>query len=101
VQAIFAAGAAGVQFLTSKEWTALGELKVVVDLNAVPPTGLEGLDLKDSGTERNGVACYGALGVGGLKMKIHRTTVHRLFEANDRVYDLQAIYELGREVLGA
>jgi hypothetical protein len=99
VQAVFAAGAAGVQFLSIKEWSALTTLKVAVDLNAVPPAGLEGVDLHDKGAERHGVACYGALGVGGLKMKIHKTAVARLFEANDRIYDIRAIYELGRELM--
>ncbi|HEX6984848.1 MAG TPA: NAD(P)-dependent methylenetetrahydromethanopterin dehydrogenase [Planctomycetaceae bacterium] len=101
VQAVFAAGAAGVQFLTAKEWTGMDKLKVAVDLNAVPPAGVEGIELKDDGTERHGVACYGALGVGGHKMKIHKAAVARLFEANDRVFDLPAIYALGQELLEA
>ena len=66
VQVVFAAGAAGVQFLSKAEWSQAGTLKAIVDLNAVPPAGLEGVDLHDHGVERNGVACYGALGVGGL-----------------------------------
>lgn len=99
VQAIFAAGAAGAQFLTTKEWAEIDKLKVAVDLNAVPPAGLEGVDLKDAGTDRRGVACYGALGVGNMKMKIHKIAIARLFEANDRVYDIRAIFELGREVV--
>jgi hypothetical protein len=101
IQAIFAAGAAGAQFLTTKEWYDLGTLRVAVDLNAVPPAGLEGVEANDAGTERHGVACYGAFGVGGLKMKIHKLAIARLFEANDRVYDTRAIFELGRELLGA
>jgi len=99
VKAIFAAGAAGAQFLSAKEWSELEKLKVAVDLNAVPPAGLEGIDLQDAGKEREGVACYGALGAGNLKMKIHKTAIARLFEASDRVYDIRAIYDLGREVL--
>ncbi len=98
VQAVFAAGAAGVQFLSKAEWTQGTSLKAIVDLNAVPPAGLEGVDLHDAGTDRDGVACYGALGVGGLKMKIHKTAISRLFEANDRIYDVREIYELGREI---
>ncbi len=101
VQVIFAAGAAGAQFLTTKEWSQLDTLKAAVDLNAVPPAGLEGIDLKDAGADRNGVACYGALGVGGLKMKIHKTAVARLFESNDKVYDIRSIFDLGREISSA
>jgi hypothetical protein len=98
VDVVFAAGAAGARFLTEEEWSNLAGLKVAIDLNAVPPTGLAGIDLQDKANERRGVFCYGALGVGGLKMKIHKAAIARLFEANDRVFDLSAIFELGREL---
>src|SRR5947209_7087628 len=63
-------------------------LRVAVDLNAVEPLGIEGVEMFDRGTERgNGVFGYGALGVGGTKMKIHRAAVARLFESNDQVLD--------------
>ena len=101
VQVIFAAGAAGAQFLSSRERSGHSSLKVAVDLNAVPPAGLEGIDLQDRGTDRQGVVCYGALGVGGLKMKIHKAAVAGLFEANDRLYDVNSIFELGRGIAGA
>jgi hypothetical protein len=39
---------------------------------------------------------FGALGIGGLKMKVHRTCVARLFETNDAVIDLDAIYGVAR-----
>lgn len=98
VKVVFAAGAAGARFLTEKEWSGLDGLAVAVDLNAVPPTGLEGIGLQDKGKDLHGVVCYGALGVGGLKMKIHKTAITRLFESNDRVYDVRSIFELGREL---
>lgn len=96
---IIAAGAAGVQFLTAEEWGELGTLKVVIDLNAVPPLGLGGIEVTDKAVDRNGIICYGALGVGGLKMKIHRAAVGRLFEANDLVLDTLAIHRIGAELL--
>ena len=42
--------------------------------------------------------CYGALGVGGVKMKIHKAAVRRLFTANDQVLDAEAIFEIGRDL---
>ena len=101
VSAVFAAGAAGAQFLSAKERAELPDLKVAVDLNAVPPAGVEGIDVMDAGQERGGIVCYGAIGVGNLKMKIHKTAVARLFEANDRVYDTREVFDLGREIVGA
>ena len=43
----------------------------------------------------------GALGVGGLKMKIHKAAVSKLFEAHDQVLDAEEIYALGRQFSGA
>ncbi len=100
VQAVIAAGAAGVQLLPADAWQGQAELRVAVDLNAVPPAGIEGIEPGDKATERHGVLCYGAIGVGGLKMRIHRRAIQRLFETNDAVLDAEAIYALGKELLG-
>lgn len=93
---IIAAGAAGVQLLSAQQRQSLESLQVAIDLNAVPPLGLEGVDMLDSGKEIDGVTCYGAIGVGGLKMKIHKAAIRSLFESNDRILDTAAIYEIGK-----
>lgn len=90
----FAAGAPGALMLPKKMRAACPTLKVVVDLNGVPPAGIEGVELSDKGKERDGLICYGALGVGGSKMKIHRAAIAALFEKNDMIMDLDAIAEL-------
>jgi hypothetical protein len=95
---LIAAGAAGVQLLSSEEWKKAGQLKVAIDLNAVPPVGLEGIKPGDKAKTQGQVVCYGAIGVGGLKMKIHRAAVQQLFEANDRVYDTATIYALAESL---
>ena len=74
-------------------------LKVVVDLNAVPPLGIEGIEVADKGAERDGVICFGAIGVGGMKMKIHTRAIQRLFESNDASLDAEEVFALGREVV--
>jgi methylenetetrahydrofolate/methylenetetrahydromethanopterin dehydrogenase (NADP+) len=89
-------GPAGVQMIPRAAWANRPGLKVAVDLNAAPPLGIEGIDANDNGVTRDGVICYGALGVGGLKMKIHKRCIARLFESNDAVLDAEAIYELAR-----
>ncbi|HBI44449.1 MAG TPA: bifunctional NADP-dependent methylenetetrahydromethanopterin dehydrogenase/methylenetetrahydrofolate dehydrogenase [Planctomycetales bacterium] len=91
---VFAAGAAGVILLPKSARLACKTLRVAVDLNAVPPLGIEGVDVTDKGVDRDGVLGYGALGVGDLKMKIHRAAVARLFESNDQVLDAEQIYAL-------
>ncbi len=93
---VFAAGAAGVVLLPKAVRAACPDLKVAVDLNAVPPLGIEGVEVSDKGKERDGLISYGALGVGGTKMKIHRAAVARLFESNDLVLDAEEIYTLAQ-----
>jgi hypothetical protein len=74
---------------------------VAIDLNAVPPAGLAGIDAMDKAKQRDGVLCYGAIGVGGTKMKIHKAAIQRLFEANDQVLDAEEIFEIGRQLLAS
>jgi hypothetical protein len=89
-------GPAGVQMIPRAAWAARAGLTVAVDLNAAPPLGIEGIDATDNGVTRDGVVCFGALGVGGYKMKIHKRCIARLFESSDAILDAEAIYDLSR-----
>ncbi len=91
-------GPAGVRLLSRGDWSGRKALHVVVDLNAVPPSGIEGVEPTDDATQRDGTVAFGALGVGGLKMKIHKACVASLFERNDLVLDAESIAELAREL---
>ncbi|MGL6076277.1 MAG: NADP-dependent methylenetetrahydromethanopterin/methylenetetrahydrofolate dehydrogenase [Fimbriiglobus sp.] len=93
-QLVFAAGAPGIVLLPKKVRDTSKSLKVAIDLNGVPPTGIEGIDLMDKATDREGVVCYGALGVGGTKMKLHKAALRELFTANNLVLDIESIYPL-------
>jgi len=96
VEVLLNSGAAGVQMVPHATWTTQKTLKVAVDLNAVPPLGIEGVDVKDAGETRDGVVCYGAFGIGNFKTKLHKRCIGRLFEQNDLVLDAEAIAEIGR-----
>lgn len=100
VSILVAAGAAGAQLLGVEARRSLTTLKVAIDLNAVPPAGIAGIEVMDKGVERDGVICYGAIGVGGLKMKIHKAALQRLFDANDHLLDTAAIYGIGERLMG-
>jgi hypothetical protein len=91
---VLAAGPAGVPLLSREAWTGHARLKAVADVNAVPPMGIEGVEATDNGAPREGIAAFGALGIGGLKMKAHKAAVARLFEQNDLVLDAEEIYDL-------
>ena len=95
---VVAAGAPGVELLSEDARKGADSLRVAIDLNAVPPVGIGGIAVHDKAIERERCICYGAVGVGGTKMKIHKAALRSLFEANDRVLDTDAIYEIGREI---
>ena len=91
-----ACGAAGIELVKKELWAGSPTLEVVADVNAVPPTGIGGIKPSDDGKEREGKIAFGALGIGGLKMKIHRASVARLFEQNDLMLDIEEIYAIGK-----
>ena len=96
---VIAAGAAGIELLSMETRRQLPDLKLMIDLNAVPPVGIAGVEVTDRAVMRDGVLAYGAIGVGGLKMKIHKAAIRSLFESNDQVLDTMAIYELGKSLV--
>lgn len=95
---VIAAGPPGVALLPQSIRNELPQLQVAIDLNAVPPLGIEGIEVTDKRKEQQGTICYGAIGVGGTKMKIHRAAIAKLFTRNDLVLDAQEIYQLGKEL---
>jgi len=100
-QLLFGCGAAGTRLLTANQLMLAKGLQVAVDLNAVHPSGIEGIDVMDKGTKRGDRLDYGAIGVGALKMKIHKACIAALFEANHRFLDCQEMLALGQEILNS
>ncbi|MEM9701698.1 MAG: bifunctional NADP-dependent methylenetetrahydromethanopterin dehydrogenase/methylenetetrahydrofolate dehydrogenase, partial [Planctomycetota bacterium] len=96
--ALFACGPAGIELIAVRDLKAAG-VRIAMDLNAVPPAGVARVEPQDAGTDRDGVRCFGALAVGGLKMKIHAAAVASLFEANDRTLGAEELMILGRDLL--
>jgi methylenetetrahydrofolate/methylenetetrahydromethanopterin dehydrogenase (NADP+) len=99
VEVLLNSGPAGVQMVPQSAWTGVKTLKIAVDLNAVPPLGIEGIDVNDAGIKKNGVIVYGAFGVGNFKTKLHKACVARLFERNDLVLDAETIADIARELV--
>jgi uncharacterized protein YbjT (DUF2867 family) len=97
-QIVIACGAPGVELLPKGALSQAAGLQVAVDLNAVPPAGIADVKSVDKATESGGTICYGALGVGGTKMKIHKAAIARLFTANDLTLDADEVYALGKEL---
>ena len=99
VEVLLSSGPAGVQMAPKAAWTAKKTLKVAVDLNAVPPLGIEGVELNDAGEKRDGVTVFGAFGIGNFKTKLHKACIAKLFTRNDLVLDAESIADVGRELL--
>ncbi|MBM00775.1 MAG: bifunctional NADP-dependent methylenetetrahydromethanopterin dehydrogenase/methylenetetrahydrofolate dehydrogenase [Rhodopirellula sp.] len=97
-EVIIAAGAAGIQLISKSVWEQCEQLKVLIDLNAVPPLGIEGVDVMDKAKADGQQILYGAIGVGGTKMKIHKAAIASLFESNEQVLDAEEIYSIGESL---
>lgn len=93
-------GAAGIELIDENSMSKLKNLKVAIDLNAVPPAGIAGVDAMDKAKPigNQDALAYGAIGVGGLKMKTHRAAIESLFESNDKILDAAEIYELAKQI---
>lgn len=97
-QIVLAAGAAGIELLPEAMWKDSPTLEILADINTVPPLGIGGLDLMDKGENRHEKKCLGGLGIGSLKLKVHRAAVGKLFEANNQAFDAHEIYALAKEL---
>jgi len=99
IDVLLNSGPAGVQMVPKAAWSGHKTLRVAVDLNAVPPLGIEGVDVNDAGAKRDGVTVFGAFGVGNFKTKLHKACVAKLFTRNDLVLDAEAIADVAREMV--
>jgi methylenetetrahydrofolate/methylenetetrahydromethanopterin dehydrogenase (NADP+) len=95
---VFAAGAIGMPLLKAEDWQNNPKIRMVADVNAQPPLGIEGIEATDKGKERNGKIAFGALGIGGLKLKLHRGCIGQLFESSEALLDAEEIYELAKKM---
>ena len=96
---VMATGASGVVLLNKKDWSESQSIEVVCDANAMPPLGIEGVELNDKAKEIGGKKAFGAIGFGGLKISVHRECVSRLFLSNDGIFDAEEIYRIAKEML--
>jgi len=99
---IFSAGPAGRQILSLAQIKPAGSLKVVADVNAVPPLGIEGVGIKDNGTPIEGTDAVGigALAIGDVKYKTEAGLFKEMIEAKSPVYlDFRAAYRLAQDLV--
>jgi methylene-tetrahydromethanopterin dehydrogenase len=68
---VLCAAAAGVQVLKAKHLAKSKRIAVIADVNAVPPSGIEGVQLFDLGRPlgKSGILSVGPLAIGDIKYK--------------------------------
>lgn len=98
-QIVLACGAAGVELLSEEMWQANPTIEMMSDANATPPLGLGGINMMDKGKLYHGKLVFGAIGVGTLKLALHKHCIKQLFEANNQVLDAPEVYKLCKEII--
>ncbi len=97
-QIVYATGAAGVQLINEHHWKDHPTIEALADANATPPLGIGGIDMMDKGKDRHGKVIFGGIGVGTLKLTLHRACIEKLFESNDQILDAEEIYDFARKL---
>lgn len=85
---VFATAAAGIQVLSAELVAAAPQLKVAADVNAVPPSGIAGLDAHHAGTpiegSISGAVGIGALAIGNIKYQTQSELLGRMTQLTNR-----------------
>jgi methylene-tetrahydromethanopterin dehydrogenase len=100
---VLATGTAGVQLLSRRTVQSLRGPKILADVNAVPPVGIEGLKPQDDGVEQApGILGLGALAIGGLKFQIESSLLKDLIRSDKSpVIDSRAARERAGRILAS
>jgi methylene-tetrahydromethanopterin dehydrogenase len=95
------AAAAGVQVLSAMMLAAAKSLLVAADVNAVPPSGVEGLDPMANGAELTGGSLgIGPLAIGNVKYKTESGLFQRMANSATALsLDFRDAFGLAREIV--
>jgi methylene-tetrahydromethanopterin dehydrogenase len=96
------AAAAGVQVMSLAQMAQAKDLKIVADVNAVPPSGAEGVDVFADGTAISGTTAFGigALAIGNVKYKTQHNLLKLMLESEKKQYlDFLSAFEMARKSL--
>lgn len=98
---VLAAGAAGTELLPLEVLKKCGKkCRIVADINAIPPLGVEGLDSNADGTEiLPNIYGIGALVIGKLKIKVESRLIKRAVEEPKGVFDYKTAYEIAKKAM--
>jgi methylene-tetrahydromethanopterin dehydrogenase len=90
VDVVFATGAAGIELLSADMVASAPQLKVAADVNAVPPSGIAGIDAFHNGNaipgSKSGAVGIGALAIGNVKYQAQNRLLKKMIASDKPVY---------------
>ena len=98
-EVVLAAAKAGVRVLDAGELAGAGKLLIAADVNAVPPSGIEGVDAHANGTPlgERGALGIGALAIGNVKYRTESGLFKQMTESKTPLrLDFRQAFELAR-----
>lgn len=101
---VICAAAAGVQVISDAQLLTAKQLLVIADVNAVPPNGVQGLDVTNDGSLITGTqtAGIGALAIGQLKYATQHQLLKQMLsgeEEKPQCLEFMAAFHLARALL--
>ena len=97
---VMCAGIKGIRLIDKDMLNEVKHIKVILDINAVPPFGVEGIELKDDMREMMpGIFTIGALTVGNLKHKVEKGILKEARSNGKEVYNYNIALPMARTLL--
>jgi len=98
---VLSTGAAGTQLLPLDVLKEYGKkCRMVADINAIPPLGVEGLKSEVDGEEiLPNVFGIGALAIGKLKNKVEAELIKKAAEEQKGIFDYRMAYEIAKKTV--
>ena len=100
---VLSAPKAGMRVVSKAQLAKASKLLVAADVNAVPPSGIEGVEVQDDGKPIPGTQALGigALAIGNVKYKVQAGLLKRMIEAPKPIYlDFRDAFDLARQIVG-
>ncbi|NHI90383.1 MAG: hypothetical protein EAX87_12725 [Candidatus Thorarchaeota archaeon] len=97
---VFATGPPGAELVTKDHLDSVATNQILLDANAVPPSGIAGLkpsdDLRELASGKLGI---GPLAIGDLKLKVQRNLLRDAREKSKGIYDDSSALDVARAIL--
>jgi methylene-tetrahydromethanopterin dehydrogenase len=94
---ILSAGAGGIQLLSAADLAVATKCKIVADINAIKPLGVEGLGPNDDKELKPSVWGIGALAIGKLKIKTETEMIKRATNEPSGLFDYAIAYTIAKD----